>query len=236
MKSIYTDGSYLKANPDWHTKDAPWKLSHVLRALSKAGLDRQIHTVCDLGCGSGGLIKAWAALRPDMQFTGCEISPQAYALCVQQAPRNVHFVQGQTPPAARFDAVLAIDVLEHVPEPEKFLDQMEKTADLMVLHIPLDLSLRSLLKPEILEEERRSVGHIHFYTAPFLKRLLRRRGYAVLSWHYTNKYVERPPQLSSLRSRIGMCIRRAAHYGLPRSWAAWLIGGYSVMLVARRMK
>ena len=236
MESIYTDGSYLKANPGWHSQDGAWKLTHVQRALAVAGVAAALSTVCDIGCGSGELVKTWARQRPDMQFTGCEISPQAYALCVQNAPGNVRFVQGDAPVGGPFDAVLAVDVMEHVPEPEKFLDGLHKLSDIAVLHVPLDLSFRTLIKPEILEEERRSVGHIHFYTAAYLKRFLHAQGYEILSWHYTNKYVERPPQLLNWRSRVGMCIRRLAHYGLPRAWAAWWVGGYSVMLVARRVR
>lgn len=233
MKSIYTDGTYLQANPGWHGQDAHWKLMHVLRALEQAGVAEQVRSVCDVGCGSGELIKEWARRQPQLRFTGCDISPQAHSLCLKGAPGNVHFVHGAKTGGTHFDVALAIDVLEHVPDPQVFLNYLETQADLFVLHVPLDLSLRSVIKPEILEEERRTVGHIHFYTAPYLKRLLRARGYTILSWHYTNKYVERPPVLTLLRSRIGMWIRRAAHFLMPRAWAAWLVGGYSVMTVIR---
>lgn len=234
MDAIYTDGSYLKANPGWHKQDAAWKLEHVKRALKQAGLSPK--TICDMGCGGGELIKTWARQRPDMQFTGCEISPQAYALCLQQAPANVRFIQGKAPAGVSFDAVLAIDVIEHVPEPEQFVAELKKLSDTAVLHVPLDLAFRTLIKPEVLEEERQTVGHIHFYTAAYLKRFLKAQGYEVLSWHYTNKYVERPPWLTHWRSRVGMFIRRLAHYGLPRAWAAWWVGGYSVMTVIRRVR
>ena len=234
MQSIYTDGSYLKSNPGWHQQDGAWKLGHVQRALAQAGLHPS--TVCEVGCGAGELLKTWARQRPDMQFVGCDISPQAYALCTRKAPANVRFYLGELPEEKGFDAVMAIDVLEHVPEPTVLVNNLKQISDILVLHIPLDLSFRTLIKPEILEEERQTVGHIHFYTAAYVKRFLQGQGYEIISWHYTNKYVERPPQLPRLRSRVGMFIRRLAHYGLPRAWAAWWVGGYSVMLVARRKK
>ena len=236
MENRYTDGTYLRENPGWHGEDAPWKLAHVLRALSQAGVLERVHRVCDVGCGSGDLLKTWARQRPDMHFTGCDISPQAHALCVKDAPSNVRFVHGSQTEGAPFDLVMAVDVLEHVPDMDPFLEFLHTQADLLLLHVPLDLSFRSVLKPEILEQERRTVGHLHFFTGPYLRRFLAQRNYEVLSWHYTNKYVERPPVLMSVRSKIGMWIRRLAHYGLPRAWAAWLVGGYSVMLVARLKK
>ncbi len=231
MESIYTNGIYLQKNPNWHKQDASWKLRHVLLALRKAGLPGQIRTVCDVGCGCGELLKQWARKETEVHFTGYEISPQAYALCLEQAPKNVSFINTEPTSESCFDVALAIDVLEHVPEPEEWLSVLEKQAEVLVLHIPLDLSFRTLLQPEILEQERQSVGHIHFFTAPYLKRLFKARGYTVLSWHYTNKYVECPPVLTRIRSRVGMLIRKAAHVIMPHSWAAWWVGGYSVMAV-----
>lgn len=175
MESIYTDGSYLQSNPGWHGQDAHWKLMHVLLALERAGAADRVKTVCDVGCGAGELVKEWARLRPDMRFTGCDISPQAHALCLKDAPENAHFVHGGQVQGEHFDAILAVDVLEHVPDTDSFLSTLEAYADLLVLHVPLDLSFRSVVKPEILEEERRTVGHIHFYTAAYLKRLLAAR-------------------------------------------------------------
>ena len=231
--SIYTNGDYLQANPGWHGQDAHWKLGHLLYALEQAKIAKPLQTVCDVGCGSGELIKEWARRQPAMHFTGCDISPQAHTLCLKNAPPNTHFIHGAPAEESVFDAVLAIDVLEHLPDPDIFLKSLEKNTDLLILHVPLDLSFRTLVNPEILEQERSTVGHVHFYTAPYLKKWLHSRGYTILSWHYTNKYVERPPVLTSRRSRIGMAIRRLAHSFLPRAWAAWWVGGYSVMLVAR---
>ena len=121
---------------------------------------------------------------------------------------------------------MAIDVLEHVPQYETWFKKISSLAPRIVLHVPLDLSLRSVLSPQLLERERQSVGHIHFFTARRLKRFLQQNGCQILSAHYTNKYVECPPALPRLKSRIGMAIRRLAHRLCP--WgSALLLGGYS---------
>jgi len=232
MENRYTDGSYLTHNPSWHTEDAPWKLSHILPLLEEAGIYSP-RRVLDAGCGSGGIIKLWAARAPQTEFVGWDISPQAHALAVQDNPHQVHFVTGCQAPQGPFEVALAIDVLEHVPEAEEWLRKLLSLAPFVVLHVPLDLSVRSLLKPEILEEERQKVGHIHFFTAASLKRLLKKHHCRILAARYTNKYVERPPQLFGWKSRLGMCIRRVAHKGIPHAWAAWGVGGYSLMLVVQ---
>ncbi len=232
MENRYTDGTYLADNPSWHSEDAPWKLGHILRALKEARLS-SFTRVLDAGCGSGAIIKAWAVQAPQTEFTGWDVSPQAHALAVQNAPQNTNFVSGSTPPQGPFDLVMAIDVIEHVENPHRWLDQLLALAPLVVLHVPLDLSLRSRLNPQLLENEKKAVGHIHFFTASSLKKFLREQQVEIISAHYTNKYVERPPKLTHFKSRAGMCIRKAAHYLLPRAWAAYLIGGYSLILVVK---
>ena len=228
--SRYTDGNYLLQNPGWHAQDARWKLTHVLRAVKAARLFPR--SVLDAGCGAGALINHWAHHHPEMRFTGCDISPQAISLAKQHAPENVNFLC-EAWADGTFDAALAIDVIEHVLDMERFLGKLAQKAPVLILHVPLDLSFRTLIKPEILEEEYQTVGHIHFFTARYFKRLLKKRGWQILHAHYTNKYVERPPKLVKLKSRIGMCIRLLAHYLLPRSWVAFWVGGYSLMLVVK---
>lgn len=232
MENRYTDGSYLTNNHSWHSEDAPWKLGHILRALKEARLTSFSH-VLDGGCGSGDIIKVWAAKAPQTEFTGWDISPHAYSLAIQGAPPNTQFTFGENPPPGPFDLVMAIDVIEHVENPSRWLNQLVAQAPWAVLHVPLDLSLRSRLNPQLLEDEKKAVGHIHFFTAGSLKNFLRKQRVEIISAHYTNKYVERPPQLTRFKSRVGMCIRKAAHYLLPHAWAAYIIGGYSLMLVVK---
>lgn len=232
MTDRYHNGAYLKDNPGWHAQDAGWKLTHVLSALKKSALPETIQSVADVGCGAGEVIKRWASLCPDKHFTGYEISPQAQELCRQNAPANTVFKTH--PDGQKFDLALALDVLEHVPDYSVFLKDLAALAPYAVLHVPLDLALRTVIKPEVLAEVYTQVGHLHYFTAPFLRRVLARNGWEVVYSCYTNKYLDFPPAQLSVRSRLGLLIRRLAHYGLPRAWAAWLVGGYSLLLVVRR--
>lgn len=232
MENRYTDGTYLAQNPSWHQEDAPWKLGHILRALQVARITPVSH-VLDAGCGSGDILKIWASKAPNVTFTGWDISPQAHVLALRNAPSNVQFIQGRNIPKDHFDLALAIDVVEHLEDPAAWLTQLARRAPYLVLHVPLDLSLRSRMQPQLLEEEKNSVGHIQFFTAQSLKQFLCEQKFQILSAHYTNKYVERPPKLTHFKSRVGMCIRQLAHYLLPRAWAAYLVGGYSLMLVIK---
>lgn len=235
MENRYTDGTYLEANPGWHGADSAWKLSHVRRALKSAGLDEaRLKTVCDAGCGAGEVIKLWAEKRPATFFYGFDVSPQALELAQNDKPQNCVFQQGDAGRPERVDALLLLDVLEHIPDWKRFFTQWADCAQTIVVHMPLDLSIYARLRPSILARERDTVGHIHFFTGRRFLRELNSLGVCVKHVHYTNKYVERPPQITRFVSRVGMFIRRAAHYLLPRAWAAYWVGGYSVMLVLEK--
>ena len=39
MKStIYSDGTYLRNNPDWHADDSAWKANHIATLLARHGI------------------------------------------------------------------------------------------------------------------------------------------------------------------------------------------------------
>ena len=235
MTNRYTDGTYLQDNPGWHGEDAAWKLAHVRRALKGAGIaETRLKTVCDAGCGAGGVIKLWTKELPETAFYGYDVSPQAFALAEKDKPKNCVFRLGSSLRPEPCDALLLLDVLEHIPDWKEFFKKWTNQAEFIVVHMPLDLSVYARLRPSILRKERETVGHIHFFTARKFLRELDGLNMRVRHLHYTNKYVERPPRISRLISRAGMFIRQAAHRFLPRAWAAYWVGGYSLMLVLEK--
>lgn len=235
MENRYTDGTYLAANPGWHGADSAWKLSHVRRALAAAGIDEGgLKTVCDAGCGAGQVIKLWAKELPETAFYGYDVSPQAILLARQGQPQNCVFRLGSGLRPEPCDVLLLLDVLEHIPDWKDFFRVQTARAGVMVVHMPLDLSVYARLRPSILQKERETVGHIHFFTARKFLRELDGLNMRVRHLHYTNKYVERPPELKCFVSRVGMFIRQAAHRFFPRAWAAYWVGGYSLMLVLEK--
>ncbi len=235
MENRYTDGTYLAANPGWHGEDASWKLLHVRRALTSAGIDEtRLKTVCDAGCGAGEVIKLWAKECPQTSFCGYDVSPQALRIAARGKPQNCVFRLGSALRPEPYNALLILDVLEHIPDWKAFFKEWTAQADYIVVHMPLDLSVYARLRPSILARERETVGHIHFFTARTFLRELDALGMRVRHLHYTNKYVERPPEITRFISRAGMFIRQTAHQFLPRAWAAYWVGGYSLMLVLEK--
>jgi hypothetical protein len=142
--TIYTDGTYLRNNPDWHSDDSPWKAAHVARMLERHGIAPA--TVCE-----GRLRRRRDPeeprrhLEPGTRFFGYEISPDAYRLCARKNGGNFAFkLANLLEEPAHFDVVMAMDVFEHVEDCFTFLRKLRGKGRHKIFHIPLDLSAMSL--------------------------------------------------------------------------------------------
>jgi Methyltransferase domain len=227
--TIYTDGTYLRNNPDWHADDSAWKAGHIARMLSDHGIAPK--TVCEIGCGAGEILRSLAGeLAPDTKFFGYEISPDAYQLCARKSGGNFAFKLGDLlEEPAHFDVVMAIDVFEHVEDYFSFLRKLHGKAQYKVFHIPLELSALAVARPRPLIDARRSVGHIHHFSKETALAALEDTGYKVIDHRYTSGRTE----LGQLgwRSRLLKGPRQALYKMNPDA-AARVLGGYSLLVLA----
>jgi tRNA G46 methylase TrmB len=51
---FYTEGAYLKNNPDWHQEGSKWKADLVLEFIKKFHIPTRL--VADVGCGAGEIL------------------------------------------------------------------------------------------------------------------------------------------------------------------------------------
>jgi SAM-dependent methyltransferase len=229
--SLYTDGTYLQHNPTWHSEDAPWKVSQILQMIHRHQLAP--HTVCEVGCGAGGILESLAqALPAGTAFYGYEISQAAFQLCLERQAVNLHFyladlLQTENPP---FDLLLAIDVIEHVEDVFGFLRRLRPKAGLKLFHLPLDFTLINLLRPHILTEMRQSIGHIHYFTKDTALAILAETGYQGIDWFYTPWAFELG---STTRKMARLNGARRLLFHLNPDLAVRLLGGFSLMVLAR---
>ena len=231
MDSIYTDGTYLRNNPDWHVDDSPWKANHVATMLERHGIVPR--TVCEIGCGAGEILRALSTkLEPSTKFYGYEISPNAYQLCSQKASDKFTFRLANLleEEDARFDLVMALDVFEHVEDYFGFLRKLRSKGQYKLFHIPLDLSAQEVLRGKPLINARRNVGHIHYFSKETALATLEDCGYRVLDHFYTSGRTD----LGGLgwKSQL-MRIPRQALYKVNPDTAARMLGGYSLLVLAQ---
>jgi SAM-dependent methyltransferase len=229
-KNIYTDGTYLEKNPEWHVDESPFKVDQILRMLAKHDLHPQ--TIADAGCGAGEVLRL---LQQRMDgtcvFSGYDISPQAIELSRSRANEKLRFVQGEIAfdKQAYFDLILVQDVIEHVEDYFSFLRRIHPKSRLKILHIPLDLSVQAVLRRRGLLIRRERHGHIHYFTKETALAGVADSGYEIEDYFYTPRCIELAKNLLQKVARAPRMLSFAIHQDL----AVRILGGYSLLVLAK---
>lgn len=220
-EDFYTSGDYWKKNPTLHEEAAEWKFGTIRPLLDRfaAAAGRREASILDVGGGTGLILKlAEAHLRGKgiaVRKTLLDLSPQSLELQRRNHPDAVAVVAGSiaaTPFGERqFDLVMMIDVLEHVPQPERALAEVKRISRYALLKVPLEDNLTlKLLNLATLGSFRRRVtlgtlGHVNCYSARTLTAQCERAGARLLEFRYTNAHdylLHTPEQCRSLAHRI----------------------------------
>jgi hypothetical protein len=227
--SIYESGEYLEKNPHWHAADSAWKAEQILKMIRKHGLNPA--TVCEVGCGAGEILNNLHAQLPETIFFGYEVSPQAFEICSAKSKERLQFTLGDLLKTdKRFDLLLCIDVFEHVPNYLSFLEKLRGHAERFVFHIPLDLSMLSILRPARLMKTRYGVGHVHMFTAEMALAVLKDTGYEVVDSFFTAGGVELEKNQKRLRTAAPRVGQNKSAPGGADSWGLFVAGSCEAAL------
>lgn len=104
---------------DPKSRDLPGlKMNYLLAHLPDRG------RILEIGCGEGKILRTLAARRPTLELHGCDVRlPRVAALGYQFH----HTPEGKIDlPDRSCDAVLIVDVLEHVADPHALLEEAQR--------------------------------------------------------------------------------------------------------------
>jgi hypothetical protein len=226
--TIYADGTYLDHNKSWHVEDSAWKAGKIVTMLSRHGLVPE--SVCEVGCGAGEILRQLSLVYPHTRFVGYELSPQAFELCRSRESANVHYENADLlSQSVHYDCLLCIDVFEHVEDYLGFIRSLKPKASYTVFHIPLDMSIASLLRSNMLHA-RKSVGHLHYFSRDTALATLTDCGYEIIDSFYTPSAFEAPgfgwrQKFYQLRYR---CL-----FAMSQHFTVKLYGGSSLLVLAK---
>jgi 2-polyprenyl-3-methyl-5-hydroxy-6-metoxy-1,4-benzoquinol methylase len=178
-----------------NTFDKYGSANPVVRRLM-AGFERSLdelfdraapRSLLDVGCGEGILVQRWAQRIGDGRVVGVDLEEDSIQAGWRehQAPNlEYRVVAAQELPfaAGEFDMVSAIEVLEHLPEPERALAQMARCAERhLLVSVPREPLWRmlNLARGAYLRELGNTPGHLNHYSARALVSLLARHGEVV---------------------------------------------------------
>ena len=225
---IYLDGTYLEKTATWHVEDSPWKADNIYRILQQNSINPK--TICEVGCGAGEILKQLSQKMPDTVFSGYELSPQAFELCKIRASERVEFsLKNIVNENVFFDVLLCIDVFEHVEDYIGFIKALKSKATYKIFHIPLDISVSSVLR-DALMTGRESVGHIHYFTPSTAIATLKDSGYQIVDQFYTRSFDELPSK--TLKARVARLPRKIL-YAISPELMIKLVGGCSLLVLTK---
>jgi SAM-dependent methyltransferase len=230
MSSIYTNKEYLQKNPTWHDEDSPWKASQIARLLARNKL--VLATVAEIGCGAGGVLASLAeSLPPQTRLHGFDISPQAIEMAQKrQRPGLTYSCEDALTSPDTFDLFLVIDVIEHVRDYLGFMEKCRPKARYKIFHIPLDIHVSSVLRARFVVG-RRTVGHLHYFSAESALDTVEDTGHRVIDYIYTDGGVALADLHPSLRRTLANLPRRWVGLFSQKLSARWF-GGYSILILA----
>lgn len=227
------NSNYLQTNPTWHVEDSPWKATQILKMLERNRL--QPKSVVEVGCGAGEILNQLQQRMADktIQFSGYEIAPDAFRLAQTRQKENLQFYcEDLLQTDNRYELLLMIDVFEHVDDYLGFIKKCAAKADYKIFHIPLDISLWSVLTNYPIGA-RKQVGHLHYFMKDTALATLQDAGEEVLDWFYTPGVMELYKKDMNFTGRIINGFRRFL-YWLKPDLGVKTFGGFSILALTKR--
>ncbi|MBW3651074.1 MAG: class I SAM-dependent methyltransferase, partial [Actinobacteria bacterium] len=152
-------------------------MAGFLRALDTALPPAGVSSVLEVGVGEGDVSERVRSRYPAASVVGVDLPDET--LAAEWAQRNLHnaFASASRLPFAdrRFDLVLAIEVLEHVPDPAAALTEIARVAkDAVVLSVPCEPLWRvlNLARGKYVRDLGNTPGHIQHWGPRSFSRLV----------------------------------------------------------------
>jgi 2-polyprenyl-3-methyl-5-hydroxy-6-metoxy-1,4-benzoquinol methylase len=144
-------------------------------------------SVLDVGCGEGVLIHRWASENPAARFVGIDLEDPVIQgeWAGRQAPNLEYRInKAENLPFAddEFQVASAIEVLEHVPDPEHTVAEMARVAsDWLLVSVPREPLWRALnmARGAYLKDLGNTPGHLNHWSKRSFVKLLSQHGEVV---------------------------------------------------------
>ena len=155
-------------------------LDDVFRRAAPASL-------LDVGCGEGVLTHEWAGRLTDRRVVGIDLDdPQLHAQWEHRTAPNLEYrvMKAENLPFAdgEFDVATAIEVLEHVPDPEHTVAEMARVAQRhLIVSVPREPLWRALnmARGAYWKDLGNTPGHLNHWSKRSFVKLLERHGEVV---------------------------------------------------------
>ncbi len=229
-RSSFYENDYVALHPRLHSEDADDKYSAVLSILHASEIWR-IESVLDIGCGSGEVLRRLLdeiGRRTGRVIHGIGVDISGRILANGTPDPRITRLRADSRDlplrGASSSLALCMDLLEHLEDPAAALAEAGRASRLVVVKIPLERSLYTLLRggSPRLNLLRQKFGHLHHYDHKRLSRMLKQAGCAEIRRRHL-RIPRRSPMIAGLQSAL-------LSAGLGTLFA-WTMGGFALLLV-----
>ena len=186
--------SFRHQSYGWNSADPPASCTYVEPAILDLARSLGCHRVLDVGAGNGALMASF--LRHGFDAVGIEPDTQGMALTRARCPQAhlYQFPVGDEAASvlreqeALFDLVVSSEVIEHLPYPRDLLRFTRKVLaprGYLILTTPYhgylkNLGMALLNRFDAHHHPLRDGGHVKFFSARTIRRLLHEEGFRTL--------------------------------------------------------
>lgn len=229
-RSLYA--SELDQEAEWLRRSAADKVDSIQRLLARRSI--LPHTLLELGCGTGAVIRECARRHLARRYIAVDYSPEAIGYLRSHAPGIEALQADITSP--EFQAPCPVDVLvlthviEHLDDPDAFLQGTLRSLPFRYLlaEVPLEDLPGSRVRNWRTDRRVNISGHVQFFTATSFRGLLQRHGLQVLEQRRyvpihsvdTIRFLRSKNQLSMLDTSrlVASALLKRALYPLLSQW------------------
>jgi ubiquinone/menaquinone biosynthesis C-methylase UbiE len=157
------------------------------RTLDELMEQAEPSSLLDVGCGEGVLVQRWAQSLPETRFVGIDLVEES--IQAGWAEHEAPNLEYRTMPAENlpfaeneFAVATAIEVLEHVPDPEHTLAEMARCAERhLLVSVPREPLWRMLniARGAYIAQLGNTPGHLNHWSKRSFTKLLSRYGQVV---------------------------------------------------------
>ena len=232
ITDMYTNGEYLKENPTWDSEDSEWKAEQILKIINRNNL--KYNSIYELGCGCGDVIR-YLQQKIDTDYCtykGYEISPQAYDICKSKENVNLQYVLKDflLEKDSKCDIIQLIDLIEHPENYHEYLRSIKENSQYKILHIPLEFFAVSAIYEKLLLNQRKKVGHLHYFTKDISLAMLEELDYEIVDYFYTPGYTL--SRNYGFKDKL-IKIPRMIFSHISEDLTARIFGGFSLMVLVK---
>ena len=203
----YYENEYDDYYPDdLGAKDAEVKANLYSKILTK----KDFKSVVDIGCGEGSFLKEMIKLINVKKAVGTDIS----YFILKQAQKNnpdMDFFRSDSENLPfkndEYELSTIIDVLEHVPNPEKMIQEARRVSKYVLIKVPMEDNLFiNTYKRFVKTNWKDMMGHINFYHLESINKFMEDNGFELIRYEVSKATMVKQPNWKMYIMNICQCV------------------------------